>query len=95
MAKHAAFPAFTVNLAVATTDAEALDSMDGIVVKGAGGAGGDLLETGTLCYVKTGGQATVLYRYDTTSAAAPNGTTVVLPRQITAPAPGRWLAYSP
>ena len=95
MAKHDAFPTFTVNLAVATTDAEALDSMDGIVVKGAGGAGANTIETGTFCYIKNGPSAGILYKYDTTSIAAPNGSTVVIPRQITAPAPGRWLLFNP
>jgi hypothetical protein len=82
VAKKNAFALFTVELGVATTDEEALDSLDGIDTR--------FLETGTFGWVKTGPAAATLLQLDTTAVAPPDGTTIIEPRD----GPGRWLEFA-
>ena len=82
MAKSNAFAIFTCELGVATTAAEQDDSLDGIDT--------NHVDTGAFGWVKTGPAADTLFRLDLTSAAAPDGTTVIAPLV----GPGRWLEFS-
>lgn len=77
-------PVFTTTVAVATgaPGATRQDSLDGIDTTP--------LTDGVFAWVQSGPAALTLFRLDTSSAAAPDGTTVVAPLT----GPGRWLAFA-
>lgn len=79
-----ALPTFSTTVAVATgaPGATRQESLDGIDTT--------LLTDGALAWVQGGPAASTLFRLDTTSAAVPNGTTIIAPLT----GPGRWLALA-
>lgn len=84
-----AFPVFTVGDTCGASPTARLDSLDGIAMRGPGGA--ELYETGLYATSRNAPVAGNLYRWDRSSLAVADCVNVVIPFGQSVLTPGRWL----